>query len=35
MPIRRYLEWLERSGNYERYMEALLGAFNPMPRYPD
>ncbi len=29
MPISRYLEWLERSGNLERYMEKLVGAFNP------
>ena len=29
MPIRRYLEWLERSGNHERYMRELLDGFNP------
>lgn len=29
MPIARYLEWLQRSGNEESYMRALLGAFNP------
>jgi len=29
MPISRYLEWLERSGNLQRYMEKLVGAFNP------
>ncbi|MCA8940949.1 MAG: arsenosugar biosynthesis radical SAM protein ArsS [Planctomycetes bacterium] len=29
MPIRRYLEWLERSGNRERYLRTLLDAFNP------
>jgi radical SAM/Cys-rich protein len=29
MPISRYLEYLIRSGNYERYMERLLTAFNP------
>ena len=29
MPIARYLEWLQRSGNEEAYMQALLGAFNP------
>jgi radical SAM/Cys-rich protein len=29
MPISRYLEWLEESGNLSRYLEALLRAFNP------
>lgn len=29
MPIARYLEWLETSGNLERYAELLLAAFNP------
>lgn len=29
MPISRYLEYLLRSGNYERYMEKLVNAFNP------
>ena len=29
MPISRYLEFLLRSGNYERYMERLANAFNP------
>jgi radical SAM/Cys-rich protein len=29
MPISRFLEFLLRSGNYERYMEKLAGAFNP------
>lgn len=29
MPISRYLEWLEESGNLEAYMERLLHAFNP------
>ncbi len=29
MPISRYLEWLDRSGNLERYMDKLVGAFNP------
>jgi radical SAM/Cys-rich protein len=29
MPIRRYLEYLERSGNLQSYMELLAGAFNP------
>jgi radical SAM/Cys-rich protein len=30
MPISRYLEFLLRSGNYERYMERLANAFNPV-----
>ena len=29
MPIARYLEWLEDTGNLERYMHALVDAFNP------
>ncbi|RMF66721.1 MAG: radical SAM/Cys-rich domain protein [Cyanobacteria bacterium J069] len=29
MPISRYLEWLEQSGNLERYMEVLVNSFNP------
>ncbi len=29
MPISRFLHFLERSGNHERYMEKLVGAFNP------
>lgn len=29
MPISRFLHFLERTGNYERYMEKLVGAFNP------
>jgi radical SAM/Cys-rich protein len=29
MPIRRFLEYLRRSGNEERYMRKLVGAFNP------
>lgn len=29
MPISRFLEFLLRSGNYERYMEKLVTAFNP------
>ncbi len=30
MPISRYLDYLIESGNYETYMENLVGAFNPM-----
>ena len=29
MPISRFLEWLEVSGNLEAYMERLVNAFNP------
>jgi radical SAM/Cys-rich protein len=29
MPIARYLEWLESSGNVHAYMETLVKAFNP------
>ena len=29
MPIRRYLDWLERSGNRARYMQLLCESFNP------
>jgi radical SAM/Cys-rich protein len=29
MPISRYLEWLESSGNLERYLQTLVDAFNP------
>lgn len=29
MPIGRYLDYLVRSGNYQRYMEQLINAFNP------
>ena len=29
MPISRFLEWLEVSGNLERYMELLVNAYNP------
>lgn len=29
MPIARYLEWLVESGNLDRYMTALVSAFNP------
>ncbi len=28
MPIARYLEWLERSGNIDRYMSKLVSSFN-------
>jgi radical SAM/Cys-rich protein len=29
MPISRFLEWLDESGNLETYMERLVTAFNP------
>jgi radical SAM/Cys-rich protein len=29
MPISRFLEWLEASGNLAAYLELLVGAFNP------
>ncbi len=29
MPIARYLDWLRRSGNEEKYMRKLTSAFNP------
>ena len=29
MPVSRYLEYLINSGNFERYMDRLLAAFNP------
>jgi len=29
MPIRRFLDYLRRSGNEERYMQKLVAAFNP------
>lgn len=29
LPISRYLDYLLRSGNYEKYMEKLINAFNP------
>lgn len=29
LPISRYLDFLLRSGNYEKYMEKLVNAFNP------
>ena len=29
MPISRYLEWLERSGNLEGYLARLVASFNP------
>lgn len=30
LPISRYLDYLLQSGNYEKYMEKLIGAFNPV-----
>jgi len=30
MPINRFLDFLLRSGNYERYMEKLVSAYNPV-----
>ena len=29
MPVRRFLDWLRRTGNEERYMRELIDAFNP------
>jgi radical SAM/Cys-rich protein len=29
MPIARFLEWLQQSGNLEAYLERLVNAFNP------
>ncbi|MBW4518905.1 MAG: arsenosugar biosynthesis radical SAM protein ArsS [Scytolyngbya sp. HA4215-MV1] len=29
MPISRYLEWLEQSGNLQAYLELLVNSFNP------
>ena len=29
LPISRYLDWLIQSGNYERYMDKLINAYNP------
>jgi radical SAM/Cys-rich protein len=29
MPIARFLEWLQQSGNLEAYMQRLVQAFNP------
>jgi radical SAM/Cys-rich protein len=29
MPISRYLEWLEQSGNFQSYIELLINSFNP------
>jgi len=29
MPINRFLEFLHRTGNYDRYMEKLVNAYNP------
>ncbi len=30
LPISRYLDYLLQSGNYEKYMEKLIAAFNPV-----
>ncbi len=30
LPISRYLDYLLNSGNYEKYMEKLINAFNPV-----
>ena len=30
MPISRYLEWLEESGNLQDYMQRLVDSFNPL-----
>lgn len=30
LPISRFLEYLVRSGNYDTYMEKLIGAYNPI-----
>jgi radical SAM/Cys-rich protein len=30
LPISRYLDYLLQTGNYENYMEKLIGAYNPM-----
>ncbi|MBI5857555.1 MAG: arsenosugar biosynthesis radical SAM protein ArsS [Sphingobacteriales bacterium] len=30
LPINRFLDYLLQSGNYEKYMEKLLAAYNPM-----
>jgi radical SAM/Cys-rich protein len=29
LPISRFLDYLLQSGNYEKYMEKLVGAYNP------
>ncbi|MEJ7673090.1 MAG: DUF3641 domain-containing protein [Chitinophagaceae bacterium] len=29
LPISRYLDYLLHSGNYEKYMEKLVAAYNP------
>ena len=29
MPILRYSDWLQRSGNHAKYMQSLLAAYNP------
>jgi len=30
MPISRFLDYLRRSGNYDKYMERLVNSFNPL-----
>jgi hypothetical protein len=30
LPISRYLDYLLQSGNYEKYMEKLVNAYNPV-----
>ena len=30
LPISRYLDYLLQSGNYEKYMEKLIDAYNPV-----
>ncbi len=30
LPISRYLDYLVQSGNYEKYMEKLVNAYNPV-----
>ena len=30
LPISRYMDYLLQSGNYEKYMEKLIAAYNPV-----
>jgi radical SAM/Cys-rich protein len=30
LPISRYLDWLLQTGNYEKYMQKLIAAYNPI-----